>query len=165
MNRKGVVQTKLAALAMAVIGLGCLGIGMPVPALAQTPQAPQTDPKHAPAEKIEPCPDQHAGSLSCDGKSRTQTPPTVKKAPPKHRVQQNSPQHTPPRHTSPGHAATKPSNGNLSKELQQSHGAIKPPGTVDPGMVATPPRHGGDQNMPVIPPPGTPGGNPHVVPQ
>lgn len=43
-------------------------------------------------------------------------------------------------------------------------GIIRPPTTVDPGIhqAAPVPQAG---TMPVIPPPGTPGGNPNVVPK
>lgn len=57
---------------------------------------------------------------------------------------------------------TKPEDKSLSEKLAQSGGVICPPPHVDPGMKApTPP--GGP--MPVIPPPGTPGGNPNVQPK
>ena len=53
----------------------------------------------------------------------------------------------------------------LSEELERSEGVIVPadPG-VDPGMVQPAPDTRGT-TMPVIPPPGTPGGNPNVRPQ
>jgi hypothetical protein len=53
-------------------------------------------------------------------------------------------------------------SANLSKELSQSNGVICPPAGVDPGL-AVPPVGGG--RTPVIPPPGTPGGNPNVIPK
>jgi hypothetical protein len=53
-------------------------------------------------------------------------------------------------------------SANLSQELSQSKGVICPPAGVDPG-IAKPPV-GGDR-MPVIPPPGTPGGNPNIIPK
>ena len=53
----------------------------------------------------------------------------------------------------------------LSEQLEHSEGVIVPadPG-VDPGMVQPAPDTRGTA-MPVIPPPGTPGGNPNVRPQ
>src|SRR5580704_445289 len=48
-------------------------------------------------------------------------------------------------------------NANLSDELSRSKGVICPPAGVDPGISA-PPVGGGV--TPVIPPPGTPGGDP-----
>jgi hypothetical protein len=53
-------------------------------------------------------------------------------------------------------------SANLSDQLSQSNGVICPPSGVDPKMAA-PPREGGA--MPVIPPPGTPGGDPNTVPK
>jgi hypothetical protein len=47
-------------------------------------------------------------------------------------------------------------------ELSRSKGVICPPAGVDPS-IAVPPTGGGV--MPVIPPPGTPGGDPHIVPK
>jgi len=63
-------------------------------------------------------------------------------------------------------AAAAPGPGvPLSKELERSEGVIVPadPG-VDPGMVQPPP-DAGAAIMPVIPPPGAPGGNPNIRPQ
>ena len=40
--------------------------------------------------------------------------------------------------------------------------AVIHPGDPDPGMAVKPPRAG---TMPVVPPPGTPGGNPTVIPK
>jgi hypothetical protein len=53
-------------------------------------------------------------------------------------------------------------SANLSQELSRSKGVICPPAGVDPGL-AVPPVGGG--RTPVIPPPGTPGGNPNVIPK
>ncbi len=44
-----------------------------------------------------------------------------------------------------------------------SNGVIRPPVQVDPGITRPPPPVRGA--MPVIPPPGTPGGNPRVKPK
>lgn len=51
---------------------------------------------------------------------------------------------------------------NLSDKLAQSGGVICPPATGDPDVKAPPPNAG---KMPVIPPPGSPGGNPNVQPK
>jgi len=53
--------------------------------------------------------------------------------------------------------------GSLSDRLSRQQGTLQPP-SVDPGINATPPAHGAG-TMPVIPPPGTPGGNQRVVPK
>ena len=73
-----------------------------------------------------------------------------------------------PRATTPDEApAAAPDTGApLSEELERSEGAIIPadPG-VDPGMAQPPPDTGATATMPVIPPPGPPGGNPNVRPR
>jgi hypothetical protein len=63
-------------------------------------------------------------------------------------------------------AAAPDEGAALGEELERSEGVIVPadPG-VDPGMVQPPPETGGAATMPVIPPPGTPGGDPNVRPQ
>ena len=50
----------------------------------------------------------------------------------------------------------------LSDQLSQSKGVICPPAGVDPG-ISIPPVGGG--RTPVIPPPGTPGGDPNIQPK
>jgi hypothetical protein len=52
---------------------------------------------------------------------------------------------------------------NMSDRLSRQQGTLHPP-TVDPGISAPMPSHS-QGSMPVIPPPGTPGGNPSVVPK
>jgi hypothetical protein len=53
-------------------------------------------------------------------------------------------------------------NPNLSDKLAESKGVICPPAGVDP-EIRVPPRQGGD--IIVIPPPGSPGGDPTVQPK
>jgi len=53
------------------------------------------------------------------------------------------------------------SGGTLSRQLSQSNGVICPP-QIDPSIKKPTPNGG---TMPVIPPPGTPGGNPNVQPK
>jgi hypothetical protein len=57
------------------------------------------------------------------------------------------------------------SGSPMSDRLSKSQGVIHPPQEeVDPAMKQeTPPT--GPNSMPVIPPPGTPGGNPSVKPK
>ena len=50
----------------------------------------------------------------------------------------------------------------LSDKLAKSDGVLCPPGGVDPEIRAPTPDAG---NTPVIPPPGSPGGNPNVRPK
>jgi hypothetical protein len=59
--------------------------------------------------------------------------------------------------------AVPPASGSLSSDLNRSGGVITPPADVDPEMKQTPPPTGA--RMPIIPPPGTPGGNPAVKPK
>jgi hypothetical protein len=54
------------------------------------------------------------------------------------------------------------SNEMLGDKLAKSDGTLCPPTGVDPAMRAPTPEGG---NMPVIPPPGSPGGNPSVRPK
>ncbi len=51
---------------------------------------------------------------------------------------------------------------NLSNRLAQSDGVICPPPAVDPEMKLPTPEAG---NTPVIPPPGSPGGDPSIRPK
>jgi hypothetical protein len=70
----------------------------------------------------------------------------------------------PPRNspsTPPERIAPPDESGNLSRQLPQDRGTLKPP-SVDPGMTVKPPRKG---TTPVIPPPGSPGGDQSVVPK
>ena len=65
-----------------------------------------------------------------------------------------------------------PENGNarqpgasaptLSEKLERSEGVICPPANVDPEIAVVPP---GGGRTPVIPPPGSPGGDPNVRPK
>jgi hypothetical protein len=57
----------------------------------------------------------------------------------------------------------KQGSSNLSDKLARSGGVICPPQQVDPDMKAPTPHGGG--NMPVIPPPGSPGGDPNIQPK
>jgi hypothetical protein len=56
------------------------------------------------------------------------------------------------------------SSESLSHELNRSGGVIHPPANVDPGLTQPAPDLG-PHSTPVIPPPGTPGGNPDVKPK
>jgi hypothetical protein len=56
----------------------------------------------------------------------------------------------------------KDSDKPLSDQLAQSNGVICPPAGVDPEMPQSPPQGG---VMKVVPPPGSPGGNPNVQPK
>jgi len=60
------------------------------------------------------------------------------------------------------HDVRTPPNKTLSDRLAQSKGVICPPEHVDPQINKPAPGGGA---MPVIPPPGPPGGNPNVEPK
>ena len=69
----------------------------------------------------------------------------------------------PPEKIAPPGKDVQPHGDRLADRLSAQHGVLRPP-AVDPGMQVTPPanRQG---TMPVIRPPGTEGGNQHVVPK
>ena len=54
--------------------------------------------------------------------------------------------------------------GSLSDKLSTTSGVIHPTENADPGIAKAPPATG-NTTMPVIPPPGTPGGDPAVKPK
>jgi hypothetical protein len=56
----------------------------------------------------------------------------------------------------------KSNGGSLSDKLARSDGVICPPERVDPEIKQPTPQGG---PMPVIPPPGSPGGDPNVHPK
>src|SRR4051794_25690280 len=56
------------------------------------------------------------------------------------------------------------SGRSLSDRLSRSNGVIAPPVATDPGSVK-PPSQSGAPVMPVLPPPGAPGGDPSVQPK
>ncbi len=62
-----------------------------------------------------------------------------------------------------GQPTVPPAAGVLGSDLNRSGGVITPPAGVDPEIRQTPPPTGA--KMPVIPPPGTPGGDPAVKPK
>jgi hypothetical protein len=62
----------------------------------------------------------------------------------------------------PDGVTTGQSNEPLADKLSKSGGVLCPPSTADSEIHAPTPEGG---NTPVIPPPGSPGGNPNVVPK
>ena len=64
----------------------------------------------------------------------------------------------------PGESAEKPGNVPLSKKLDKNDGVLKPPQGIDPEIHQAPPESTGDK-MPVIVPPGEPGGDQSVQPK
>ena len=72
-------------------------------------------------------------------------------------------QPVPPRGTiAPEGTTTGQRSEPLGDQLAKSDGVLCPPAGVDPEIRAPTPDAG---NMPVIPPPGSPGGNPNVRPK
>jgi hypothetical protein len=57
----------------------------------------------------------------------------------------------------------RPGDQNLSQRLDRSGGVIRPPSNVDPEIHVAPPATG--DKMPVVPAPGSPGGDPSVKPK
>ena len=66
-----------------------------------------------------------------------------------------------PEDTAPGRSGS--SQEPLGKKLDRTDGVIHPPPGVDPGLTISPPHAQG--TMPVLPPPGTPGGDPGLRPK
>jgi hypothetical protein len=66
-----------------------------------------------------------------------------------------------PEDTRPGRSGS--SQEPLGKKLHRTDGVLHPPQGIDPGVAIPPPSTG--SNMPVIPPPGTPGGNSAIEPK
>ena len=71
-------------------------------------------------------------------------------------------QATPHGSIAPKDTTTGQSQEPLGDKLAKSDGILCPPAGVDPAMHAPTPETG---NMPVIPPPGSPGGDPNVRPK
>jgi hypothetical protein len=63
----------------------------------------------------------------------------------------------------PANPTPPPESGTSSPDLSRSGGIITPPADVDPAMKRTPPPS--SARTPVIPPPGTPGGDQSVKPK
>jgi hypothetical protein len=69
----------------------------------------------------------------------------------------------PPEQIAPPGKDAQSGSGTLSDRLSSQGGTLKPP-PVDPGMTVNPPAQS-QGTMPVIPPPGSAGGNPQVQPK
>jgi hypothetical protein len=72
-----------------------------------------------------------------------------------------------PKDCPPGTSANAPglnndSRGNLTDKLASSKGIICPPAGIDSGMQQKPPEGGA---LKIVPPPGSPGGDPRVQPK
>lgn len=69
-----------------------------------------------------------------------------------------------PAPSTPDNQQGQPSEKSLSKKLDESKGVLTPPHGVDPEIHQAPPANTGDK-MPVIIPPGEPGGDQSVQPK
>jgi hypothetical protein len=90
------------------------------------------------------------------GHAQAVTPPTLQKP---------DPDAATPEAGKPAASALPSTGENLSQRLEASGGVIKPPEGVDPGIKAPPKDPGAGSTMPVIPPPGSPGGDRSVQPK
>ena len=68
-----------------------------------------------------------------------------------------------PTHQKVPEAAGSGSSEPLGDKLNRSSGVIRPPAGIDPGLTQSPPASG--SNMPVMPPPGSAGGERDVNPK
>jgi hypothetical protein len=106
--------------------------------------------------------------VALSGAANAQTPTS----PPAHDAAQPIPQNrndcAPTQTTPQGNIApegtTTGQAAPLGDRLAKSDGVLCPPSNVDPQMHAPAP-NAGTGNMPVIPPPGSPGGDPNVRPK
>jgi hypothetical protein len=76
----------------------------------------------------------------------------------------NLPPETPTHQTVPEASGSGGSGEPLGDKLNRSDGVIRPPSGVDGGITQSPPASGSSK-MPVIPPPGTRGGESEVNPK
>lgn len=67
----------------------------------------------------------------------------------------------PPNSTTPPPERIEPTNPQTTGRRE---GTVRPPSDIDPG-IAVAPLGGAQGTMPVVPPPGAPGGNPNVIPK
>jgi hypothetical protein len=106
-----------------------------------------------------------AGVLLCAGPAVAGAQDQPKAAPDQNsRQEQTQPQAPDHRGAAPPQSGTSAApEGSLSHELNRSGGVIHPPPTGNSGVI--PPPNQGTSRTPVIPPPGSPGGNPKVQPK
>jgi hypothetical protein len=97
--------------------------------------------------------------LLAAGAARAQTPTAPGTAPPG--SADTIPEKIEPQQ--PGQSPSVRPEEPLSETLDRTDGVLKPPAGVDPQMHVPPPDTG--SNMPVIPPPGSPGGDQSIQPK
>jgi hypothetical protein len=105
-----------------------------------------------------------SGAVSAQAPPAPATPPAQTVPPAPQRSSDCAPtQPVPPRGTVvPEGMTVGQANEALGDKLAKSDGVLCPPAGVDPEMRAPTPDSG---NTPVIPPPGSPGGNPNLRPK
>jgi hypothetical protein len=104
-----------------------------------------------------------SGAASAQAPPLPATPPARTAPPaPSHATDCTPTQSTPHGNIAPRDTTTGQSNEPLGDKLARSDGVLCPPAGVDPDMRAPTPDTG---NTPVIPPPGSPGGDPSVRPK
>jgi|SRR5947209_8463578 len=103
-----------------------------------------------------PCLAGLAAALLIAATAQAQTP-----KPPSSGADKTVPQNVVPQDSTPGKDS---GNNPLSEQLSRSGGVIKPPTNVD-RQIEAPTPNPGPKSMPVVPPPGSPGGNPDVKPK
>ena len=104
------------------------------------------------------------GIASAQAPPAPTTPPAQTAPPQPARVANCSPMPQPqdPSHAAPEGTTTGQARESLGDKLARSDGVLCPPAGVDPEMRAPTPEGG---NTPVIPPPGSPGGDPSMRPK
>jgi hypothetical protein len=102
------------------------------------------------------------GAAMTVGSAASQTPrPQTPSAPEQRQVPSARPDDS--TGPSPQQGTSTAPSGSLSDELSRTGSVMQPPATGDQGVV--PPPKTGSQSTPVIPPPGTPGGNQDIQPK
>lgn len=102
-----------------------------------------------------------ASAAAPAARAQAQHPPTPPEPGPG--MRQHAPQREVPP-AAPGAGTSVPGDGATSDALSRSGGVIRPPADADPEM-AKPAPEPGPRSTPVIPPPGTTGGNSEVQPK
>ncbi len=103
------------------------------------------------------------GALLAASQAEAQNPqPAPPGATPAPMAPPNAPSPPPEQIAPPGKDVQADRQQTLNDKLAMQHGMLRPPGGVDPGMSVSPPAQSQD-TVSVIPPPGSPGGNPGAV--
>jgi hypothetical protein len=104
-----------------------------------------------------------SGAVSAQAPPSPATPPAQTAPPMPSRAGGCAPMQRPPQHSAwPEGTTTGQSSEPLGDKLARSDGVLCPPSGVDPEIRAPTPDTG---NTPVIPPPGSPGGDPNIRPK